>query len=201
MNPAEAISLAHKEMDEMSCRPEDRFTLVGTTTCVCYLFCAAEGEPTTDASSRRRRFVVCGNAGDSRAVLCKRDGKAKRLSFDHKGTVESEQERIRQLNGFVLHGRVNAVLSVTRAIGDCALKQWVTSEPFVSQTAISEDEDKVLIIACDGMWDVIDDEMASDMAMKMLFNRRSASEMAAEFVQESLRRGTTDNVSVVVAIL
>merc|ERR1719443_749126 len=48
----------------------------------------------------RQNEIVCANAGDSRAVLC-RSGKAVPLSEDHKPTRPGEEARIRHAGGSV----------------------------------------------------------------------------------------------------
>lgn len=63
----------------------------GTTACVVLL--APE-------------FVLCANAGDSRSVMSKQEGKVKELSFDHKPDDEDEERRIRAAGGYVAGGRV-----------------------------------------------------------------------------------------------
>jgi serine/threonine protein phosphatase PrpC len=49
--------------------------------------------------------VHCANAGDSRAVLCKK-GVAVPLSIDHKPDLDSEKNRIYKADGWVAEGRV-----------------------------------------------------------------------------------------------
>ena len=82
-----------------------------------------------------------------------------RLSYDHKGTDRAEQMRVESCGGFVLNGRVSGMLAVTRALGDHMLKDSVTSEPFFHQVALAPD-DSWLIVACDGLWDVVSDAEA-----------------------------------------
>lgn len=53
-----------------------------------------------------RKVLYTANAGDARAVLC-RDGKAVRLTYDHKGSDRQEAKRIMDAGGFVMGGRVN----------------------------------------------------------------------------------------------
>ncbi|KAF9174797.1 Protein phosphatase 2C 2 [Mortierella sp. AD010] len=73
-------------------------------------------------------ILYVGNAGDSRAVLC-RDGVATALSFDHKPADIEESTRILFAGGSVESGRVNGLLAVSRALGDFKLKMGDTSQP------------------------------------------------------------------------
>jgi protein phosphatase 1G len=115
----------------------------------------------------RELFVA--NAGDSRAVLC-RAGAAVPLSEDHKPASARERERIVAAGGFLsdVAGvcRVNGNLNLSRAIGDHRYKgnadlapaaQIITAEPDVERVAITP-EDRFLVLACDGVWDVMSNE-------------------------------------------
>lgn len=55
------------------------------------------------------------------------------------------------------NGRVLGVISVSRSFGDFNFKPLITVVPFVSTYWVSKD-DYGLIIGCDGVWDVINDE-------------------------------------------
>ena len=103
------------------------------------------------------------NAGDSRAVLCRAGGVAEALSEDHKPTNEGEKARILAAGGFVADGRVKGSLALSRAIGDLEFKataglgpeaQMVTAVPDVRCEPLKRG-DEFLIIACDGIWDVL----------------------------------------------
>lgn len=101
-------------------------------------------------SKSRQRILYTANVGDARAVLC-RDGKALRLSYDHKASDANERKRINDAGGLVVGNRVNGVLAVTRALGDSYLKPFVTGHPFTTETQIQPDTDEFLILACDGV--------------------------------------------------
>ncbi|KAL6841327.1 hypothetical protein ACP4OV_028845 [Aristida adscensionis] len=108
--------------------------------------------------------VVVSNAGDSRAVLS-RTGVPVPLSVDHKPDRPDELERIKAAGGRVIHwdgARVLGVLAMSRAIGDGYLKPFVTPEPEVT-VAERTDDDECLILASDGLWDVVTSEMACDV--------------------------------------
>jgi protein phosphatase PTC1 len=96
-----------------------------------------------------RRVLYVANAGDARGVLC-RNGRALRLTYDHKGTDKQEAKRIMDSGGFVMSGRVNGVLAVTRSLGDSSMKDFVVGSPYTTETELT-DEDEVLILACDGV--------------------------------------------------
>lgn len=96
-----------------------------------------------------RRVLYCANAGDARGVLC-RSGKAIRLTYDHKGSDKQEAKRIMDAGGFVMSGRVNGVLAVTRSLGDSSMKEFVVGSPYTTETLLNE-EDEFLILACDGV--------------------------------------------------
>ncbi len=98
----------------------------------------------------RQRVLYTANVGDARIVLC-RNGKALRLSYDHKGMDENEGRRITKAGGLILNNRVNGVLAVTRALGDSYLKDLVTGHPYTTETVIQPDQDEFLILACDGV--------------------------------------------------
>lgn len=96
-----------------------------------------------------RRVLYSANAGDARGVLC-RAGKAVRLTYDHKGSDKQEAKRITDAGGFVMSGRVNGVLAVTRSLGDSSMKEFVVGSPYTTETELCE-EDELLILACDGV--------------------------------------------------
>lgn len=106
--------------------------------------------PKLQETASRQRVLYTANVGDARIVLC-RNGKALRLSYDHKGSDENEGKRISNAGGLILNNRVNGVLAVTRALGDAYMKDLVTGHPYTTETVIQPDIDEFLILACDGV--------------------------------------------------
>lgn len=82
--------------------------------------------------------------------MCSRNGKAVRLSYDHKGSDQQEAKRIMDLGGFMMNNRVNGVLAVTRSLGDCVMKEFVVGNPYTTETDLTPQDD-FLILACDGV--------------------------------------------------
>ncbi|KIK67432.1 hypothetical protein GYMLUDRAFT_37555 [Collybiopsis luxurians FD-317 M1] len=151
-----------------------------------------EPKPVRVPPENSRRILYCANAGDARGVLC-RAGKAVRLTYDHKGSDKQEAKRITDAGGFVMGGRVNGVLAVTRSLGDSSMKEFVVGAPFTTETELC-DEDEFLILACDGLWDVIGDQAAVNQ-IKAFDDAQAASQ---HLLRYALNNHTTDNVTVVV---
>lgn len=73
------------------------------------------------AAMIRNQYIVVANTGDSRCILSVK-GSAKPMSFDHKPSTIGEKVRIENANGYVINGRVNEVLALSRAFGDFKFK-------------------------------------------------------------------------------
>ncbi|GAB4834555.1 hypothetical protein Ancab_032813 [Ancistrocladus abbreviatus] len=144
--------------------------------------------------------LVVANCGDCRAVLS-RGGVAIPLSRDHKPDRPDETERVEAAGGRVLNWngcRVLGVLATSRSI-----------EITVCRRSQSDD---FLIIASDGLWDVLSNEAACEF-VRRCFNgqmwRRlpsgvassSASAAAILLAQLAIARGSGDNISAIVVEL
>ncbi|ABN65786.2 predicted protein [Scheffersomyces stipitis CBS 6054] len=146
-----------------------------------------------------RRMLYTSNVGDSRIVLC-RGGKPYRLSYDHKAIDVNEVNRIRSSGGLVMKNRVNGVLAVTRSLGDSYMKDIVIGRPFTTATEITP-EDEFLIIACDGVWDVISDQKACRFVQNLFDSDRDNADpqaAAKKLCQLAIDNSTTDNVTVMI---
>ncbi|KAJ7462310.1 phosphatase 2C-like domain-containing protein [Mycena galericulata] len=159
---------------------------------------SASGKSTTESAtiaippSTARRVLYCANAGDARGVLC-RAGKAVRLTYDHKGSDKQEAKRIIDAGGFVMSGRVNGVLAVTRSLGDSSMKEFVVGAPYTTETELC-DEDEFLILACDGLWDVTSDQAAVDL----IHGIDDAQVASQTLLKDAMANHTSDNVTVLV---
>ena len=151
------------------------------------------------------KYIICANAGDSRCVLGS-NGTAVEMSFDHKPYDELERQRIEKAGGTVQFKRVDGDLAVSRALGDFQFKisedlsaeqQRVSPEPdiIVHERCL---QDEFLLLACDGLWDVVSNTEATDIG-RSLFNLGEESMMlfAEEMIDISLDKGSRDNISAV----
>lgn len=144
------------------------------------------------------------NAGDARAVLG-RESEVKRLSHDHKANDPTEVKRIKAAGGYVTSRyqtgipRVNGILAISRAIGDHdeELDGFISANPYITQTTL-EPGDHTLILACDGIWDVMSDREAIELVKEFPNPREAAEELKDEAIKV---RRSTDNVTVIVVKL
>eukprot|EP00850_Spirogloea_muscicola_P002346 SM000009S23475 [mRNA] locus=s9:270632:272478:+ [translate_table: standard] len=112
--------------------------------------------------------ILVANCGDSRAVLSS-GGTAVPLSSDHKPDRNDERERVEAAGGRVIFWnghRVLGVLAMSRSLGDRYLSPYVIAEPEISCTVRSR-EDEAVILASDGLWDVISNEAACSVVRKV----------------------------------
>ncbi|XVF25178.1 hypothetical protein REPUB_Repub13aG0191000 [Reevesia pubescens] len=163
--------------------------------------------------------IVVANCGDSRAVLC-RGKEAMALSVDQKPNRDDEYARIEASGGKVIQWnghRVFGVLAMSRSIGDRYLKPWIIPEPEVMFIPRAR-EDECLILASDGLWDVVSNEEACEVARRriLLWHKKNgapslvergkgidpAAQAAAEYLSMlAIQKGSSDNISVIVVDL
>lgn len=136
------------------------------------------------------------NAGDCRCVLSRKDRTIVNLSRDHVATDLSEKARVEARGGFVsVTGRVQGRLMVSRAIGDRPVKRYVSSTPEVTTTVLSEQDD-FIILASDGLWDVVSSEEAASLVRSTV---RVPDLAAKRLALKAIELGSDDNISVIVA--
>lgn len=82
------------------------------------------------------------------------------------------------------------VLAVTRALGDASVKEFVVGSPYTTETRLDEG-DEFLIVACDGLWDVAEDQDAVDLVRDI----EDPQEASAALLKHALESFSTDNLS------
>ncbi|XP_074280914.1 putative protein phosphatase 2C 6 [Silene latifolia] len=156
--------------------------------------------------------IILSNCGDSRAVLCKRRQTIP-LSVDHKPDRADELSRIEGEGGRVINwygARVLGVLAMSRAIGDRYMSPYIIPVPEVTFTTRSE-EDECLILASDGLWDVMTNEKVGNVARRVfrkiqkseesLGDKSPAQVVAETLTQLAISLNSSDNISVIVVDL
>eukprot|EP00262_Sarcandra_glabra_P003550 TRINITY_DN14288_c0_g1_i1.p1 TRINITY_DN14288_c0_g1~~TRINITY_DN14288_c0_g1_i1.p1 ORF type:complete len:294 (-),score=64.39 TRINITY_DN14288_c0_g1_i1:74-934(-) len=171
---------------------------------VCSMDAALASGTTALAALIFGRSLLVANAGDCRAVLCRR-GKAIEMSRDHKPVCTQERTRIEASGGYVYDGYLNGQLNVARALGDWHMEGLkgmngdgpLSAEPELMKMRLTE-EDEFLIMGCDGIWDVFRSQNAVDFARRKLQEHNDPVICCKELVDEALKRKSGDNLAVVV---
>jgi protein phosphatase 2C family protein 2/3 len=178
----------------------------------------------TNGNLQRDYILQIMNCGDSRAVLAgrPRDQSAIGASFVHFSTKDHsprcEMETARLMKG------VEAGLDYS--LPQCSLSRWwltvgdyqyavsrslegvyatskgIVSTPDMSQIelrqVLAERENVTLVLASDGLYEVIDNEELSRDLVLLRESGYSAKDAAKSIVGQALKKGTSDNISVVV---
>ena len=176
-----------------------------------------------------RAFV--GNTGDTRAVVC-RGGKALNVTLDMKATDPEQIARVAMAGGHVTKGRVMGALAVARAFGDAQLKKgknlkhglWESGqEALICDPEITSfrprrigdarHDDEFMIIATDGLWDVMDSQQAVDAVKKGLKELPSGggdggdvlqvceadlARIADSIASQAVSLGSMDNITIMI---
>ncbi|GMS79031.1 hypothetical protein PENTCL1PPCAC_1206 [Pristionchus entomophagus] len=148
--------------------------------------------------------VVLANLGDSRAVLSRRDISSFGTE-DHKPSNEKERQRIINAGGSVMIQRINGSLAVSRALGDFEYKGNSSLSPAKQQVSPEPDvyffdrqaSDEYLIIACDGIYDVMsNDELCGFVHARLEVTKEGAlSKVCNEVLDACLQKGSRDNMT------
>ncbi|XP_031383373.1 probable protein phosphatase 2C 76 [Punica granatum] len=164
-------------------------------------FLGSERDSLRDDGSTASTAVLVGshlyvaNVGDSRTVISIA-GKAIPLSEDHKPNRIDERKRIESAGGVIMWAgtwRVGGVLAMSRAFGNRMLKQYVVAEPEIQDQEVDE-ELELVILASDGLWDVVPNEDAVSIARA----EEEAEAASRKLTETAYTRGSADNITCLV---
>jgi len=164
--------------------------------------------------------LIVSNVGDSEAVLC-RGGKAVPVSVAHNlKSNPMERERLEAMGAKIYKQRLGHPalserffsIAVTRAIGDILYKdeEFTMGKPSgliaTPETKVLEltQQDQFLILACDGLWDVMSHQEACDLVLRAQERLRQENlEVDWKFLAKMLatravKQGSTDNITVLI---
>lgn len=156
--------------------------------------------------------LLAANLGDCRAVIS-RGGEAVRVTRDHKPDVADERRRIEKAGGKVVEAggcwrvthetmfkdQLKSFLSVTRALGDRGLKapfKLLSSKPELHKVEVGEN-DLFVVMACDGVWDVLSDQEVCDIVAEHMGEPKIA---AGAVMREAYNRRSGDNLTCLVVM-
>ncbi|KAL1101916.1 hypothetical protein V6Z11_D05G329000, partial [Gossypium hirsutum] len=121
---------------------------------------------------------------DSRVVLF-RGGQAIQMTTYHE--PNTERGNIENRCGFVSNmsrgvPRVNRQLAVSCAFDDKSLKSHLQSDPDIQWTNIDSNKN-ILILVSDGLWKVMSNQEAVDIAKKFKYPQKGLKQLIAEGVK------------------
>jgi len=181
---SQVFTETYKEVDELLKKFEDE----GSTATTIVIWRTPDG----------KRYFQCANLGDSAAFLYK-EGKAIAVTLDHKLSVPSERKRIED-SGTVLEPtqtRLNG-LAVSRAFGDHFAKSvepGIISVPHIYKATEISPKATRIIVASDGLWDVMGGQLAFDTVKSI----KDSSKAAKKLVKSAIKNSKcNDNVTVTV---
>ncbi|XP_060198884.1 probable protein phosphatase 2C 9 isoform X1 [Lycium barbarum] len=181
VDPRQAITKAYEKIDQTILSNSSNLGRGGSTAVTAILI------------NGLRLWVA--NVGDSRAVLS-RGGQAIQMTIDHE--PNTERGSIEDRGGFVSNmpgdvARVNGQLAVSRAFGDKSLKSHLRSDPDILDIYVDVNCD-ILVLASDGLWKVMSNQEAVDIARRIKDPQKAAKQLIAE----ALKRDSKDDISCVV---
>lgn len=159
------------------------------------------GSTVLSAWIRNRQELIISNVGDCRGFICRR-GEPLELAVPHYPNREDERQRIVDSGGAVVRQgpwRVNGILAVSRSVGDYNLKKFVIPDPEITRFEL-EPEDEFVILASDGLWDVISPTQMIEIVRET--SRTQGKKYACRALCEAaLEHGTKDNVTVLLMFI
>ena len=144
--------------------------------------------------------VYSANVGDSRVSLISPEHII-RLSCDHRTTDEKEKKRILEAGMEIIDDRICGTLMLTRIFGNYEYKEegekdnntGLICEPFISKINIDLNiENQFLILASDGIWDILTEEDIQNIIKKY----RDTQKICSVIIKKCLENEAWDNMSV-----
>lgn len=157
--------------------------------------------------NNRNYFYVI-NIGDSRAIICNKYNIAVPLTKDHKPNSYEEKKRITELGGKIIFDQGDwriKDLSVSRAFGDLDATPFVNPTPDIFRYEL-ETNDKFLVMACDGLWDVMSNQEVVDYILeefdKLKKNKTTngggRNNIAKLLGEYAIQKGSFDNITIII---
>lgn len=130
--------------------------------------------------------------GDARFVLFRSDGSVKFTTVDQRPEEEKQFSRLRNEKIPLRRLKTAGLLGTAGAIGDVQYP-GVNRKAEINEITIEED-DKWIVLACDGVWD----EMTNEDVGCTLLKTSTPQEAAVLIRDQAYSRGSEDNISVIV---
>ena len=195
-NIIECIKLAFIKIDKDILANDNLANDVGSTATLIFIYYNNLNaiENYNNENQNLERTLICANIGDSSGYLINKSN-IKLITKHHKCEDASEVKRIRDQGGIVFQGRIFGKLILTRTLGDKEMKKYgVIPEPDFYIKKIEKD-DFFVIIASDGIWDVINEGELFKIGNEKKLSSEAFSKKIMDIAKE---RDTRDNSSCIV---
>lgn len=141
------------------------------------------------------------NAGDSRCIILS-GGNAKALSEDHKPDLEHERERIQKAGGYIIDGRINGNLNLSRAMGDLEYKKNADLKPGEQLISVVPDivkhnlssEDELIVLGCDGIWECLTNQQIAEFCKEKLAEGKTCSKAVEDLLDNIVAPDTSTGI-------
>lgn len=172
--------------------------IAGTTACFMAI----------DKQTSQMSFLNC---GDSRGLIVDTVGKLVYVTTDH--TPEYDQERLIEgrKQGKDYEAPLCRAGRWSVSVGDfCYALARSLEGPFATSKGIVSEPDidlfhapsgTTVVVATDGLWEVMDSEQVAQIVAKMRSQSESAADVAKALCSLAVRNGSSDNVSAVIVYL
>ena len=198
-NIIESIKSAFMKIDQNILANENFTNDVGSTATLIFIYYNNLNENilnnnNDNGNKNVERTLICANIGDSNGYLITKSN-ISQMTKPHKCEDTSEVQRIKGTGGIVFQGRIFGKLILTRTLGDKEMKKYGVIPVPDFYTKKIEKDDLFVIIASDGIWDVINEEELYKMGNEKELSSEIFSKKIMDLAKE---RDTRDNSSCIV---
>ena len=197
-NIIESIKSAFMKIDQNILANENFTNDVGSTATLIFIYYNNLNENilnnNDNGNKNVERTLICANIGDSNGYLITKSN-ISQITKPHKCEDTSEVQRIKGTGGIVFQGRIFGKLILTRTLGDKEKKKYGVIPVPDFYTKKIEKDDLFVIIASDGIWDVINEEELYKMGNEKELSSEIFSKKIMDLAKE---RDTRDNSSCIV---
>lgn len=142
------------------------------------------------------RNIYCANVGDSKCYYINAT-EAIQLTEDHNCDNKAEVDTLKDKGVPVFRGRVFGSLSLTRSFGDTEFKkEGITATPYIRKIFSDKNDVKYLIIASDGIWNVVNNEKLFQISKEL--KEGTSEEFCNNLINYALENNSNDNISCVI---
>ena len=141
-------------------------------------------------------YIYCANVGDSKGFYIN-ENEAIQLTEDHNCKNEKEVAMLKKKGVMIFKQRVFGSLSLTRSFGDMVYKvDGINCEPFIKKIFVDKQNVKYVVIASDGIWDIVDGKILYKISKEL--KNGTCEEFCDNLVNYALENGSRDNISCVI---